>query len=85
MMGKLHYSIALLVVAIVAGVQSIPKECCFPVSESWTTDIGKRENKSNLDLSFLDVKSTECSVLCPIACEKLQAARAGYEPATPAF
>ena len=33
-------------------------------------------------LPLLDVVSTVCSVLCLIACE---AARAGFEPATPAF
>jgi hypothetical protein len=43
------------------------------------------EGYSIWGLPFLDVISTECSVLCPIALEKLQATRAGFEPATPAF
>ena len=41
-----------------------------------------REWYSNLGLPLLDVVSTVCSVLCTIACEKLQAARAGFEPAS---
>ena len=38
-----------------------------------------------LHVPFLDGINAECSVLCPIAYEKLQAARAGFEPTTPAF
>ena len=47
--------------------------------------MSKYRKHINWGLPFLDVISTACSVLCPIACEKLQATRAGFKPATPAF
>ena len=54
-------------------------------TERYSMMFASREWYSNLGLPLLDVVSTVCLMLCPIACEKLQATRAGFEPATPAF
>ena len=59
------------------------------MSNGWNCAMSNRYNMmfaySVLGLPFLDVIRIECSVLCPIACEKFLAARVGFKPATPAF